>query len=359
MFEDITYEVILERMLDRVPSVVENQPIDKREGSIIYDALAPAAVELQLAYIELETIYREVFADTATRAFLVRRAKERGIYPYPATAAILKAVSTPSSLELEVGERFSLNDLNYEVISKITDGEYQVKCETEGKVGNKNLGFMLPIQYVQGLESIELKEVLIPGQDEEDTEAFRARYFASFNSKAFGGNIKDYTEKTMAIQGVGAVKVTPAWNGGGTVKITILDSEFNKASNTLISKVQGEIDPSTEGLGKGLAPIGHRVTVDTAETVTINIATHITFENGQSWGSLRVSIEDAIKGYLLELRKNWQSQVSQTVRISQIEHKILSINGVADISDTKINGKAENLAISGHQVPIYGGVTNE
>ena len=36
-----TYEQILQRMLARVPG-----DIDKREGSIIYDALAPAAVEI-------------------------------------------------------------------------------------------------------------------------------------------------------------------------------------------------------------------------------------------------------------------------------------------------------------------------
>ena len=50
-YEDITYEVILQRMLDKV-----SDNMDKREGSIIDDALAPAAVELQLMYIELDTI---------------------------------------------------------------------------------------------------------------------------------------------------------------------------------------------------------------------------------------------------------------------------------------------------------------
>ena len=50
MFEDMTYEVILKRMLDRVKN-----SIDKREGSIIYDALAPAAVELSIMYDELDT----------------------------------------------------------------------------------------------------------------------------------------------------------------------------------------------------------------------------------------------------------------------------------------------------------------
>ena len=50
MYENITYESILQRMLDRIPD-----DMDKSEGAVIYDALAPAAVELQLMYIELDT----------------------------------------------------------------------------------------------------------------------------------------------------------------------------------------------------------------------------------------------------------------------------------------------------------------
>ncbi len=77
----MTYEEILQRMLDRVPN-----NIDKREGSIIYNALAPAAVELAQMYIEAERILNEGFADTASREYLIKRAAERGITPYPATS---------------------------------------------------------------------------------------------------------------------------------------------------------------------------------------------------------------------------------------------------------------------------------
>ena len=54
MYEEVTYEEILERMLERVPD-----DMDKREGSLIYDALAPAAIELQIMYIELDVILKE------------------------------------------------------------------------------------------------------------------------------------------------------------------------------------------------------------------------------------------------------------------------------------------------------------
>ena len=97
MFEEYTFEVILNAMLARVPDT-----IDKRQGSIIYNALAPAAVELQNMYINLDVILNETFADTASREYLIKRAEERGITPYPATHCIVKAEITPSSLELSI-----------------------------------------------------------------------------------------------------------------------------------------------------------------------------------------------------------------------------------------------------------------
>ena len=118
MYENVTYEDILQRMLDRIPNTM-----DKREGSIIYDALAPAALELQLMYIELDVIMNESFADTASREYLIRRANERGITPEPATNAILKGVFTPATVDV-LGKRFSCGKLNYIAIEKITDGEY-------------------------------------------------------------------------------------------------------------------------------------------------------------------------------------------------------------------------------------------
>ena len=87
-----------------------------------------------------------------------------------------------------------------------------MQCETPGIVGNQQLGTMIPIEYIQGLETAELTDVLIPGEDEEDTEDLRTRYFDSFNEKSFGGNVQDYLEKTNAIPGVGSTKVTRVWN---------------------------------------------------------------------------------------------------------------------------------------------------
>lgn len=396
MYENVTYRGILERMLARV-----SDKLDKREGSVIFDTHSPTALELQYLYIELERVISEAYGDTASREFLIRRCGERGITPYEAAKAVLKGKFTPVNIDV-AGRRFNIGSTNYIVLEKIADGEYQVQCETPGIVGNRQLGAMIPIDYIDGLETAELTEVLIPGEDEEETEALRARYFDSFNEKAFGGNVRDYLEKTNAVAGVGGAKVTRVWNAdirpadmiptdavkrwyeaakpalsgesakwleavfgaaeqkklttGGTVLLTIINSDYDTASETLIKSVQQIIDPAENaGEGYGVAPIGHIVSVESAKPHIVTIKTDITFEEGYGWDNLQSSVNAAISDYLLELRKDWADSNYLIVRVSQIETRILGIKGVVDIRNTQINGSDENLILGEFDIPVFGG----
>lgn len=351
MFEAITFEVILQRMLDRIPN-----NIDKREGSIIYDALAPAAVELQNMYIDLDVILQETFADTSSRTYLIKRASERGLSPYPATYAVLKGVF---NINVPIGSRFSLDEYNYTVTEKIEDNVFKLQCETIGVEGNRHFGTLIPIEYIRGLESAEITELLIPGENEEDTEEFRQRYFDSLDPQSFGGNIADYKQKVKSIQGVGGVKVYPVWNGGGTVRLVVLDSEYKKPTTELIDLVQTTIDPiQNQGTGLGLAPVGHVVTVTGVEETTINIELEITFQNGGTWENTQTRIQEIITNYLQELNKTWEDNNSLIIRISQIESRLLEIEQILDITSTNINGLEENLTLGQDNIAVIGVITN-
>ncbi len=399
MYESVTYEEILQRMLDRV-----SEKIDKREGSIIYDTHSPAAIEFQNLYLELDTILKEAYGDTASRDFLVLRCKERGIIPYEATHALLKGVFTPGNLEIPIGTRFSGDAFNYIVTEKMEDGEYQLKCETAGATGNQYFGNLIPITYIYGLQTAVLSDILIPGEDEEETEDLRTRYFSSFDEKAYGGNRKDYMDKVNAIAGVGSTKVTAVWNSdispgsmipdeeviswyesiigsmeegisswltavytaaaekklttGGSVLLTILDAEYNKASEALIKTVQETIDPEeTAGEGFGLAPIGHVVSVHTVNEVSIAVKTDLTFESGYGWSNLQSSMDTVMEAYFLELRKKWADSSFLTVRISEIEARLLAISGILDIGNTRINDSESNVSLESNEIPVFGGVT--
>ncbi|MFV0520513.1 MAG: baseplate J/gp47 family protein [Lachnospirales bacterium] len=352
MYEHMTYENILDKMLSNVP-----KEIDKREGAIIYDAIAPCAIELTLMYIELDNILKETFADTASYEYLVRRCKERGIIPYTAS---FPYVLGEFNCEVEIGTRFSLDSFTYNVYEKIADFEYSyiLQCETLGILGNNVFGDIVPIEYINGLTSAKITELLIPGEEAEDIESLRTRYFKSFDNKAYGGNQADYLEKVNAIEGVGGVKVTPVWQGGGTVLITILDSEYNRASDVLVDTVQQIVDPTKDAMGYGVAPIGHIVTVDTVNEVMVNVTMHLTFDTGYSYEDLEVSIVEVIENYLQEERVKWGGQGYLLIRIAYIEARILAIKGVLDIENTKINGASSNLTLGSFDIPIFGSVVN-
>lgn len=400
MYENMTEDFLRKRMLARVPD-----RMDKRPSSLIYDTHSATANELAILYIELEYLVKNSYGDTAAREYLVLLCKDRGITPEPSTCAVLKGVFTPDALDV-TGKRFNIGSMNYTVKEQMGPGEYQVICETAGTAGNQYLGRMVPMDYIAGLETAELTEILVPGEDEEDTEVLRQRYFDSFSSQAFGGNRADYLKKVRGMDGIGGVKVTGVWNGdirpaelvpsdavsawyaaaigtvpadvapwlsavytasyekkltvGGTVLVTVIDSGFGEASSVLLDRVQTALDPEENaGEGFGLAPIGHVVRVKSAKPVEIEVRTRLTFDEGYSWGGLKTQIGDAVNNYLLELRKAWTDSSGLVVRISRIEARILDVKGVADVMDTRLNGEASNLVLGEYEIPVTGGVVSE
>lgn len=352
MFESKTYDYILNSMLNRV-----SDELDKREGSIIYDALAPAAAELAQMYISLDTVLQETFGDTASREYLILRATERGITPRLATYAIGKGVF---NVAVPIGSRFSIDSYNYKVTELISavDHSYRMTCETAGAEPNYYIGTMTPIEYIQGLTTAQLTEIIILGENAEETEDLRKRYFNSFNNQAFGGNREDYIQKVTSIQGVGGCKVYRAWNGGGTVKLVIINSEYGVPSDDLVGEVQTAIDPTVNsGEGLGIAPLDHVVTVVGASQQAINIVTTITYASGWSFTEAEDYINEALDDYFLELNKTWQSSDSLIVRISQIESRLLDLEGVIDIYDTVINGSSSNYIADRNSIVVRGNVS--
>lgn len=179
-YENMTYEFILNRMLDRIPN-----SMDKREGSILYDAIAPAAIELANLYLEFDNVLNETFADTASRYYLIKRAEERGLTPKPATYAIVQGKFTPITLDIPIGSRFSGDSLNYEVIEKIEDGKYRLRCESLGSMGNQYFGKLIPIDYIEGLETAEIVEVLIPRRRRRRDRKVSCQVFGKFEVTGF------------------------------------------------------------------------------------------------------------------------------------------------------------------------------
>lgn len=359
MFDDMTYELLLKEKLESVGS-----KYDKREGSMIFDALAPNSAEDAVVYTQMKWLYDQQHGETANRENLIQIAKDtRGLEPEQATKTVIKAIfECDDNCDLAVGDRFSHDELNYIVTEFMEGRAYKIECETAGAIGNKYLGQLIPIQYIKGLISATMTEILVYGEDEEDTETFRQRWRDSFNGCVFGGNKESYRQEIKKIAGVGGVKVDRATNAvgdkvGGYVRCTVISSNFDVPSSTLINNIQAIIDPEVNhGEGDGLAPIGAIATIKPVSAVTINVTTTLTFDSGYTFASLKTKLEKAIDDYLLDIRKNWEDSGLNTVQVrkSMIESALIRVTGVIDIANTKLNGVDGNVELNAYSIPVRG-----
>lgn len=362
IFDDNTFENVLERNLDRIPD-----EFDKREGSVIYDAIAPMAIEISLLYSYLDFLFKNAFGDTANRYWLIERAKERGIEPYKATKAVIIG---RFDAKLNIGDRFFIDDIYY-TVSKLQKEEkelffYELICNEEGSIGNIEGGKLTPTRTIRNLNLAEIYKLAILGENEEDTEDFRERYFETIKSIAYGGNIDDYRKKVKAIDGVGLVKVIPVWNGGGTVKLIVTDSEFKEPTSELISKVQEIIDPIPfHQKGVGVAPIGHYVTVVGAKSKKVNITCEISKSRDSNLKEIKREIEKDVEEYFKNQRKKWSSYekvdsniyVENDIRLAKITSIVLNVADVIDYETIKFTDTDKKIFdLSEDELPVLGDV---
>lgn len=374
--EKYTRKEIESRLLSQV-----SNSIDKRQGSIIQTALGPVAWYLEGLYMLLEQVQENAYAGSAVGEFLDRIVAERGLTRKASTPAIRKGIF---DVEVPSGSIFKTingaNSVIFEVGEQISaqEGEYvySLSCQTAGIIGNSYFGNILPVTAVAGLKSAVIGEVIVSGSEEETDASLRARFFETFDVAAFGGNIAAYRNAILAIDGVGAVQVYPAWKGGGTVLCSILDSELTPAEPGLISKVQATICPTeaneevASANGYGIAPIGASVTITTAINLVLNISATIQFAATVQSGVeiYQKEIEQKIQKYLKSVCESWGSaiksqKISYVVAVysSRIVAAILEIPNVVNVTDVMINGASGDLILTEtaelQQIPSLGVVT--
>ena len=119
------------------------------------------------------------------------------------------------------------------------------------------------------------------------------------------------------VSGVGDAKCLPLWNGNGTVKVIIINSDKGIASEELILEVTNHIEENR--------PIGAEVTVESAEPLVIDISVSLVLPNGVEIATAKEKVSENITKYL---QKNAFS--STYISYAQIGGCILSCDEVKD-----------------------------
>lgn len=359
-----TFNQILQRQLNDV-----SDDKDKRTGSIIYDALAPSSGEMAQNYIEIAIYKEQTYLLTATGENLDRKGAEYGVPREKETNAerLGKFIDTNDNLiNVPIGSRFTVpesnNTITYYVREYQSTGIPVLVCEQKGTIGNEYIGELLPLFASSNLKRTEITSILKPAQDDESDDSYKERIKIRLNQKGFGGNIQDYKDYfSENITGTSEPKVYPVWNGGGTVKISVLDSEFNPISDEFKALIKQELDPEEyTGQGIGIAPIGHKVTVDTPQEVVVNISADVTLED-VTVGQIITHVTESLEKYFYETRKTWVNYETIRIFVAQVISRILETQGIQNVTNVMLNEQSEDLAFTSTAeaqfVPVLGEVT--
>jgi uncharacterized phage protein gp47/JayE len=144
------------------------------------------------------------------------------------------------------------------------------------------------------------------------------------------------------------------WNGGGTVRLVVTDALNGVPSPVLVDAVQQAIDPTQDGHGIGMAPIGHIVTVEGVTATAVDVDVALEYEAGATWAGVQGMAVQAIDLYLGELAAAWDEAGQTVVRVSQIESRLLGVEGIRDVTGTTLNGAAGNLVLGADSIPERG-----
>ena len=360
-----THQVLLQRMLAMVPAT-----FDKRDTQPIPSALSPAAYIAAGLYIDLNQVQLQAAIQTASGEYLDNWAVLGGISRYQASAAVRLGVFNTS---VPIGSRFSTingaDSIDFTVTAAVSGNQYQLTADTPGSIGNDYTGPILPITAIPGLTSAQITDILVPGDDTETDTELRARLILALTDRPFGGNIASYRTEIMEMDGVGAVQIYPVWDGGGTVKCSILGADYLPASSTLVEQVQNAIDPPpNQGLGLGLAPIGAKVTITAPSEAEISVSATLTMQSGYNVGQVQSAVESALEAYLLTVRQSWADNISSTgvayaanIYLARVTAAIIGVTGIVNATNVAINGAAADISLpqtgEAQSVPVLGSVT--
>ncbi|MBN7773162.1 baseplate J/gp47 family protein [Clostridium aminobutyricum] len=342
----ITKETLKTRMLADI-----SNDYDKSEGSFFFDAIAPVAIELEKSYSSQDTILEHAFVDTATGAYLDRKCAELGLSRKAATKATGKVQITGAiGATVQKGISVATELVTFVTTESAIIGEsgtalVSVECEDNGSIGNvaANAIKYFPIT-IEGLIAVTNPETFTSGYDAETDKGLRDRYHDKVNTPSTSGNASHYEQWAKSVTGVGGAKIFPTWNGPGTVKVVICDSNKRAADSQLVASVAAYIETQR--------PVGATVTTESVAEKNIDItASIVILGNTTTIEQVNSSFQSEINAYFKETALN-QTYISYA-RIGSI---LYDIYGVMDYSDLELNGEARNVILSDTELPVIGTV---
>jgi len=355
ILDDMDEDTIHARMLTVIPD-----NLDKTEGGFVYDFTMPTAIEKADAMILLNEIVQLFFPEWSSGEFLDKLGRAVALTRKAATAAETNLTITGvANTLIPAGFLFStaataISD-NVEFISTADvvldengEGTVPVRCTETGTIGNVSANSILLMSSpMTGIVSITNEAAATGGTEEESDEDFSVRIIERERDgdSSFVGCDADYKRWAQEVDGVGATIVVPEWDGPGTVKVIVMDSNGEPATATIIGNVYDHII-SPDDRQTRLAPIGATLTVTTATVLELSITADVVLDS-------EADINDVTDAFKANLQSCLEEAMTEgTLRMTRVGAVLSKTAGVVDYENLLINGDDDNIAVSVDEYPV-------
>jgi hypothetical protein len=183
------------------------------------------------------------------------------------------------------------------------------------------------------------------------------------------GGADDCTRTWTAAE-LGPEAVTPGWaevtltEAAWTVEPIQLQLDRQAAdasTDVLVDRVLlqsafvRDTDSSDPLAPRVLAPAGHRVTVEAAVPVTVDVAGELVLAPGAVEGAILSAADTALRDYVRSLALPPSGQQND-VSYGRVYDLLLGIDGVADVTGLLVNGQVANVVVDVQGVAVLGAV---
>ena len=353
MFEKYTEEYLMEQ----AKQMGQSLGVDTRQGSIYMDACTGHILRVAKFYEDLRMAFQMFSDETCTGEVLEEKAAQRQIYRKQATPSFYEGIFQGVEASAMVGERFLADGHYFTLVSY--DNGYYLQAEKPGSETNDiQPGQMLiPMKNTAGLLAATLGELYLAGNDKESDESLRQRYQDAVAFSAENGNRQQYKSWCEEYEGIGRAVITPLGKGEHTVTALLISADGRAASDALTGRIQEEIDPGSQGLGEGKAPIGCHFYALAAKEQTLNVSFHAQISAGYTSESAIEEAKKRLNGYLKEVALHTPNEEEMFVQYVKIVAILADITAIKDFSELTINGSEGNVKINAGYVGVLGEVS--
>lgn len=347
MYDAITVEDIKEEILSRIST-----NIDTREGSFTNDMISAIAYEIWNTYQSLDAIIPIAFVDETSGEYIDKRCAEYGIKRKPGTVASTTLTLSGTDGTLITKGKVFMTEEGLEYLTDddviIVEGTAIVDATASGIGEDYNVpegAIIRQFSNLSGLSSVTSTEAT-GGTNPETDVALVKRLYDHLQKPATSGNAAHYRQWALEVPGCGDAKVFPLWDGPGTVKVVIIDSNKHPATETLVASVAEHIE--------NVRPIGAIITVVSGVSKIIDLSAKITLAPGYSLQS----VTEVYSKALIEHFKGI-TFTSSYISHAKVGNILLGIEGVIDYSNLLINNSSVNILLANEEAPILGTVDLE